>query len=69
MSASHTQLLRLSVRVEAERRQFPDLAIELQLSEAAEALATALKEPDSDSDYWRAVQFAERAVAAARFRY
>lgn len=78
MSTSHTQLFRasqarriklqrLSARVEAERREFPELSIELQLAESAEALATALNEPDSD--HLRAVDFANRALSAARFRY
>lgn len=78
MTKSHTQpfiasqarrikLQRLAVRVEAERREFPELSIELQLAEAAEALAAALNDPDSDD--LRAVDFANRALSAARFRF
>lgn len=38
-----------------------------QLFRASQALATALNEPDSD--HLRAVDFANRALSAARFRY
>lgn len=78
MSKSHTQLFiasqarriklqRLAARVEAERREFPELSIERQLAEAAQALAAALNQPDSD--HWPAVDFANRALSAARFRF
>lgn len=66
-SAMRVKLKTLAARIEAQRREFPELSIELQLAEAAEALATALKQPDSDGA--RAVDFAHRALAAASFRF